>query len=99
MPRRLEQAAQRGPELVGGRLAHGREPPVLDQLSVTERAEVGLRVADVDDQQHGHIECLRRRPDDARTVRVAIPATYWRRAIRTGATLVRVTPWPSRAAA
>ena len=48
----LEQVAQRGAELVGGRVAHGREAPVLDELVVAVRPEVGLGVADVDDQQH-----------------------------------------------
>ena len=52
-PRSASSVAQRGAELVGGRLAHGGEAPVLDQLLAREGAEVGLGVADVDDQEHG----------------------------------------------
>jgi glutathione S-transferase len=48
----LEQRAQPGAELVGGRLADGREAPVLEQVVAVEGPEVGLGVADVDDQQH-----------------------------------------------
>ena len=48
----LEQVAQRGAELVGGGLADGGKAPVLQQLGVTEGAEVGLGVADIDDQEH-----------------------------------------------
>ena len=33
--------------------AVGREAPVLDQLGAVEGADVGLRVADVDREQHG----------------------------------------------
>ena len=51
-PAQLEQVAQRGAELVGGRVAHGREAPVLDELVAAVGAEVRLGVADVDDQQH-----------------------------------------------
>ena len=39
-------------QLVGGRVAVGGEPPVLEQLSVLEGAEVRLGVADVDREQH-----------------------------------------------
>ena len=53
----LEQVAQRRAELVGGRLAHGGEAPVLDQLLAAEGAEVGLRVPDVDDEQHRRRLC------------------------------------------
>ena len=49
----LEQVAQRRAELVGGGLAHRGEAPVLDELAVAVGAEVGLGVADVDDEEHG----------------------------------------------
>ena len=49
----LEQVAHRRAELVGGRLGHGREAPVLDEPAVAKRAEVRLGVADVDGEQHG----------------------------------------------
>jgi len=52
-----QQVAQGGPELVGGGLANGRETPVLEQLLLAERAEVGLGVADVDDEQHRWALC------------------------------------------
>jgi hypothetical protein len=48
-----EQAAQGGRQLVAGRVAHGREAPVLHELLAAERAHVGLRVAGVDDEEHG----------------------------------------------
>ena len=50
-------AALRNPELVGGGLADGCETPVLEQLLLAERAEVGLGVADVDDEQHRWALC------------------------------------------
>ena len=53
----LEQVAQRGAELVGGGLAHGRKAPVLEQLLARERPEVGLRVSDVDGEQHRRPLC------------------------------------------
>ena len=57
----LEQVAQRGAELVGGRLAHGGKAPVLEQLLAVEGPEVGLGVADVDREQHGRALCSRSR--------------------------------------
>ena len=39
-------------KLVTGRLAVGREAPVLDELAAVERAEVRLSVADVDREKH-----------------------------------------------
>ena len=44
--------ARHGAELVGRGVAHGREPPVLDELAVAIGPEVGLGVADVDDEEH-----------------------------------------------
>ena len=62
----LEQVAQHGAELVGGRVAHGGEAPVLDQRAVAVGPEVGLGVADVDDEEHGigssHVREALRRP-------------------------------------
>src|SRR6185437_9337188 len=49
----LQEVAERGPKLVGGGLAHGGKAPVLDQVIAAEGAEVGLGVADVDDEEHG----------------------------------------------
>ena len=53
MPRSSSRLRTAGAELVGGGLAHGGEAPVLDELAVAEGAEVGLGVADVDDEEHG----------------------------------------------
>ena len=68
-----EQVAQHRAELVGGRLAHGGEAPVLDELAVAERAEVGLRVAGVDDEEHGRgtLDSRRRGRDPLRRPRLA----------------------------
>ena len=68
-----EQVAQRGAELVGGRLAHGGEAPVLDELAVAEGAQMGLRVADVDDEEHGRgtLDSRRRGRDPLRHSRLA----------------------------
>ena len=57
----LEQVAQRGAQLIGGRLAHGRKAPVLEQLLAGERPEVGLGVSDVDGEQHRRPLCSERR--------------------------------------
>ncbi len=53
-PAQRQQVRQRRAELIAGRLPHGGEPPVLGAAtsSLGEHAEVGLGVADVDDQQH-----------------------------------------------
>ena len=48
----LEQVSQHGAELVGRRVAHGGKAPVLEQLPAAEGAEMRLRVADVDDEEH-----------------------------------------------
>ena len=48
-----EQARKHRCELVRGGLPLGRETPVLDELLAAEHAHVGLRVADVDREQHG----------------------------------------------
>ena len=53
MPRRASRLRRTGAELVGRRLAHGGEAPVLDELAVAEGAQVGLRVAGVDGEEHG----------------------------------------------
>ena len=68
-----EQVAQHRAQLVGGRLAHGGEAPVLDELPVAERAEVGLRVAGVDDEEHGRgtLDSRRRGRDPLRRPRIA----------------------------
>jgi hypothetical protein len=39
-------------ELVAGRLAIGREAPVLDELLPVEGADVRLGIADVDREEH-----------------------------------------------
>jgi hypothetical protein len=52
-PAQFQQVAQRSAELVGGRLAHGREAPMLMQARALEGPEVRLGVADIHDQQHG----------------------------------------------
>jgi hypothetical protein len=52
-----EQVAQGRPQLVGRRLANGGKPPVLDELVLAKRSEVGLRVADVNRKQHGRSLC------------------------------------------
>ena len=65
--RSASRLRSRGAELVGGRLAHGREAPVVDQLIAAEDAEVGLGVADVDDEEHGAGLCSAR--DDRRALR------------------------------
>jgi hypothetical protein len=44
----LEQVAQHRADLVRGRVGDRRKAPVLDELAVLERAEMRLRVADVD---------------------------------------------------
>ena len=67
-----EQVAQRGAELVRGGLAHGGEAPVVDQLLPAEGAQVGLRVADVDDEEHDAGLCSRAM--DA--VLYALPASH-----------------------
>ncbi len=48
----VEQAAQQDAELVGGRGALGGQPPVVRQLGVRVQTERGLRVADVDGEEH-----------------------------------------------
>jgi hypothetical protein len=48
----VEQPDEHGGKLVRGGLAHGGEAPVLDQRAVAEHADVRLRVADVDREQH-----------------------------------------------
>ena len=68
----LQQAAQPRAELVGGRLAHGREAPVVHELVAAEGAEVGLRVADVDDEEHGRDYARRAMT----AVLYAIPASH-----------------------
>ena len=67
-----EQRPQRGAELVGGRLAHGGEAPVVHQLLAAERAEVRLGVADVDDEEHA-ADYAR---DAVPAVLYAIPASH-----------------------
>ena len=52
-----EQIAQRGAQLVGRGLADRRKAPVLDQLLAAKCAEVGLRVPDVDREEHGRSLC------------------------------------------
>src|SRR5438128_2006497 len=48
----LEQVAQRGADLVGRRAGDRREAPLLDERVAGERAEMRLRVADVDGEEH-----------------------------------------------
>src|SRR3954471_3765834 len=69
----IEQRAQRRPELVGRRLADGREAPVLQQIGPVEGPEVRLRVADVDDEEQGGAGCSHgaRRTDPLRGARLA----------------------------
>ena len=83
-PAQREQVAQRRAELVGGRLAHGREAPVVHELDAVVGAEVRLRVADVDDEQHhgptssggpGAPHVLARRAAPARRPRARGPGT------------------------
>src|SRR4051812_8644295 len=69
----LEQRGEPRAELVGRRLADRGEAPVLEQLGPLEGPEVGLGVADVDDEEHapakyrraGRATFLRRRRQDA----------------------------------
>ncbi len=51
----VEEAGEQHAELVGGAGALGREPPVFDELTLTEEAERRLRVADVDSEEHCEI--------------------------------------------
>ena len=71
----LEQVAQCGPQLVGGRLAHGGEAPVLHQLLAPERPEVRLSVAHVDDEQHARIILTGTMPTGAPKLYV-LPASH-----------------------
>ena len=48
----VEQPAEEHAELVAGARALGREPPVVGEPLALEEAEDGLRVADVDREQH-----------------------------------------------
>ena len=69
----LEQVAQRGAELVGRGVAHGGEAPVLDELAVAIGPEVGLGVADVDDEEHGIGSSPCRRSSTSSTARTRAP--------------------------
>ena len=48
----LDQPAQQEPQLVAGPLRLGRHAPVLAQLAAVEEPDDGLRVPDVDREQH-----------------------------------------------
>ena len=48
----VQQAAEQNAELVGSRRALGGDPPVVTESVVRVEAESGLRVADVDGEQH-----------------------------------------------
>src|SRR5262249_42853230 len=48
----VEQAAQQDAELVTGTGPLGREPPVIAEPVVGEEPQYGLRVSDVDGEQH-----------------------------------------------
>ena len=48
----VEQAAEERAELVAGAVRLGREPPVLGQAVAVVEPEGGLRVPDVDREQH-----------------------------------------------
>ena len=52
IPQSEKRPAIRSRQLVPGRSRAGLEAPVLDQVLALEGAEVGLRVADVDGEQH-----------------------------------------------
>ena len=59
----VEQAAEEDAELVRRARALGGEPPVVDELASAIEAERGLRVADVDGEEHRASEserCARR---------------------------------------
>ena len=49
----VEQRRQRDAELVAGPIAVGGEPKMIDELLVPIETEGGLRVPDVDSEQHG----------------------------------------------
>ncbi len=48
----VEEPGQEHTELVGRRRPLGREPPMLGELAVAVETERGLRVADVDGEEH-----------------------------------------------
>ena len=48
-----EEALQQAGDLVGGAVAHGGDAPVVRDDAALAQADDGLRVADVDDEQHG----------------------------------------------
>ncbi len=56
-PAQAEHRRELGRELVGGRIADGHETPVLDQGIAAVHADVRLRVADVDREQHAGDYC------------------------------------------
>ena len=91
-PAQAEQVVDRRRELVTGRLAVGREPPVLDELGAVEGADVGLGVADVDREQHRvDYACQASERDPARLAAwgrarpVPRPASYRRLSVSPGA--------------
>ena len=62
-PPQSQQVGQCGAEFVAGRFSYRREAPVLRDLlaAVGKDAEMGLGVADIDDEQHpGHYRLLPR---------------------------------------
>jgi hypothetical protein len=51
-PDEREEPLHEARHLVAGAMTDGRHPPVLEHLALVEEPDGGLRVADVDDQQH-----------------------------------------------
>ena len=69
--RSASRLRRRAPSSSDGRLAHGREAPVVDELLPAVRAQVGLGVPDVDDEQHeAGLSAIRRSSVDASVVQV-----------------------------
>ena len=59
---RAEEAAQQNPELVGGAHDVGHQPPVGAQGLAVEQADGGLRVADVEGEEHAGYPAKVREP-------------------------------------
>src|SRR5262249_687925 len=51
-PIQLQEMGDRASQLIGGGARHRAQAPVARELGALERPDVGLRVADVDREQH-----------------------------------------------